>query len=871
MHRIALILVYASLTTSSLTVVQSQEQTRSSQSVKPTPPASATVINEDKSKKSDPPLNFSGKLADAVNGAAKTSSDDVPCFFDRQELLEFRPKPEAATLVSSDAEQLRVSVIQEALDPSNAAAFEKGKAQEFAVKIGNTVFEGLTPSQATSTVLQILSDETRPATASLSDDELANFTVSTYGKSIPAENRQNSIDTAKQAAGTASTTTGKLAAITSALDGSIDSAAVKEESDKLSGTGSAAASKNNVAQASIQIINSITRPNDVFCSMTILSYETTRKAFGETMADEYIGVQIVVRNLSKDQEFLVQSAEFKVDDDINGRLGRYFTGVDKMTARAYMLSSRDLGKRNLMIHVAEGVGGIVSTVVPFTGPFVKQFSGVYSGGLLPALANVFPDHNTDQLKLIDDEGFSNSRTDRTVVPKSGTAEFVIFISAKEFEQGWWTQDCAQNEQIKIFKNVFPNPDSSNSSSTAGDSKPATNQVSAATQAHCLGNFNRATPELKCVGTEIGVDLEAARDVCLNALKDSETRAKDAEGNEFVYFKPVVKPYQRWKPRSLALFRELSLAVVAGTHVNEQVDTTPTLSKIDCPADDKGNVKLDSAQNGAITCTTTGTNLDKVAQLKLRNSQDATDTNTADGSVSTSGDSKSGKVSFPVDKLGALTASAYKVYTVTSAGVENGGDQVLHFSDQSMLTDVSPSKVDRAKLSQQTITLTGYHLDALADVCLSPGVASAGSTVKVSDNSATPTTKATLDVGTVTLLGTLNIYLDSCAKATTPSGKTLEVVAPQISGFTPTTPDKVGDTITINGSDLTGATEVLFGGKSAKPGKITDNQITVVVPSGAKSGDLTVNTPAGSATAKNKFVLANLKPPVQSGALATKPK
>jgi hypothetical protein len=858
MRRVALsILVYVSLAVSCLALAQARKQTQSSQGAKTTATDSATASSKDKTNKSDPPMTLPGKLAEAVNSAANPGNDNVPCFFDRQELLELRPKPETATLDSADAEQLRLSVINEALDPSNASAFEKGKAQEFAVKIGNTVFEGLTSSEATSTVLQILSDETRAATAGLSDDELANYTISTYGKSIPAQGRQNSIDTAKQAAGTAVTTTGKLAAITTALDGSLDTAAVKEESDKLSGTGASAASKNNVAQASIQIVNSITRPNDVFCSMTILSYETTRKAFGETMADEYIGVQIVVRNLNKDQEFLVQSAEFKVDDDLNGRLGRYFTGVDKMTARAYMLSSRELGKRNLMINVAQGVGGIISTAVPFTGPFVKQFSGVYSGGMLPALATVFPDHNTDQLKLIDDEGFSNSRTDRTVVPKSGTAEFVIFVSAREFEEGWWTQDCAENEQIKISKKVFSNPDGS----PFGDP----GKTFASAQAHCLGNFNRADPDLKCVNAEIGVDLEAARNVCIDALKDVETRTTDAEGNDLIYFKPVAKPYQHWRSRSLALFRELSLAVVAGTHVNEQADTTPTLSKVDCPVDDKGNVKLDSAQNGAIPCTATGTNLDKVSQLKLRNSQDATDTNTAVGNVAISGDSKSAKVSFPVDKLGALAASAYKVYTVTNAGVENGGNAILHFSDQPMLTDVSPAKVDQVKLSQQPISLSGYHLDKLSDVCLSPSVASDGSTVRVSDASTAPTTKATLDVSTVTEVGTLNIYLDSCAKATNPSGKTLEVVAPQISGFTPTIAAKVGDTITINGSGLAGATGVTFGGKSTKPATVKDTQITVVVPSGAKSGDLTVNTLAGSATAKNKFVLSVLKTDVRSSA------
>jgi hypothetical protein len=679
-------------------------QSQSARSKASSQSASKTPSPDDKAKKDDPPATFPGKLVDAVNSAAGDKSDYIPCFFTRQQLLDLRPEPASAVLSTAQAEVLRASVIKEALDPSNANAFEKGKAQEFAEQIGESVLEGLTQSQATSKILKLLGEATQTQIAGIKDNtKLAEVVVDTYGEGITPQNRQSRVDTAKQAADSAVDTPAKVAAISKALDGSLNTATVKNLTDKLSGTGDAAASKNNVAQATIQAISAVGRPLDIGCSMSILSYETTRKAFGETMADEYIGVQIVVRNVNPDREFLVQSAEFKVDDDINGRLGRYYSGVDKMTAREYMLASRELGKRNLMISVAQGVGTILSATVPFTGPFVKQFSGVYNGGFTSALTTIFPDHNTEQLKLIDDEGFSNSRTDRTVVPKSGTAEFVIFVSSREFEEGWWTDDCA--ERIAI-QNAPP-------------------KMSAKDQARCIGTFNLGSPNGKCVTPEIGIDINAARRVCLAEHKDASIVLPEDDNPGLAYFKPKSVGYRHWSPQALALFRELSLTVVAGTHVSEESDNTPALTKIDCPVDEKGDVKLESAKDGSIACTLTGTNLDKVAQLKLRNSQDATDTTTADGSVGTSGDSKSAKASFAVDDLGALAGSAYKVYTVTSAGTEAGGAQLLHFDPSTPVLSAgpTPTEVDLGSLQAKdaakvSIKFKGYHLDKLGAIRLS---------------------------------------------------------------------------------------------------------------------------------------------------------
>lgn len=657
--------------------------------------ATKPAVNGDKNSKPDPPA-LAGNIANAVNDGIDDHSDYVPCFFSKKQLLDLQPKPESATLSTADAEALRASVIAAALAPENASGFTSGAPEEFAVKIGKSVFEGLTPSQALTKVLELLSSYTVPdvdKTLTLRGLTSSTFaeTYALPGKQGDVTNEINNREGLNKILGNLNP--GGQEVIRGAADRS-------------------QAAKNNLANAARSNLALSQRPTDIGCSMSILSYETTRKAFGETMADEYIGVQIVVRNVNPDQEFLVQSAEFKVDDDINGRIGRYFSGVDKMTAREYMLASRDLGKRNLMVHVVQGTGAIMSAMVPFTGPFVKEFSGVYSGAFAGAVTTVFPDHNTEQLKLIDDEGFSNSRTDRTVVPKSGTAEFVIFISAKEFEEGWWTEKCAEKTVIV--------------------SGPAQPKLSRKDEVKCVGAFNQASPDPKCVEAEIGVDLDEARRVCVQEVPGKtvpEVPATDDQDGKpkLTYFTPRVTHYRDWSQKAVAIFRELSLAVVAGTHVRESSDSTPALTKIDCPVDDKGDVKLDSAKDGAIGCTLTGSNLDKAAQLTLRNYQDATDTKTADGTVSTSGDSKSAKASFTVDKLCELTANAYKVYTVTKDGVEGGGDQLLHLDSATPLlfAGPTPALVDIDKLQAKDakpvqIALKGCHLDKVTGVELTGG-------------------------------------------------------------------------------------------------------------------------------------------------------
>jgi hypothetical protein len=170
-------------------------------------------------------------------------------------------------------------------------------------------------------------------------------------------------------------------------------------------------------------------------------------------------------------------------------------------------------------------------------------------------------------------------------------------------------------------------------------------------------------------------------------------------------------YKQWSGNSLQLFAYLANTVVAGTHIIEDSQLQPSVSALNCTSDEVGDIVFPNPDKGTISCPLTGKNLDKIAQLRLRNANDATDTTTAQGPVTVSGDSASGSVSFPTPALHALSQPAYTVYTVSSKGVEQKTGLTMHLSTDPFVTEISPSTIDLSGSSgaPQTLTITGYHL------------------------------------------------------------------------------------------------------------------------------------------------------------------
>jgi hypothetical protein len=186
---------------------------------------------------------------------------------------------------------------------------------------------------------------------------------------------------------------------------------------------------------------SYSRPKDVSCSMSVLSWDVSHKAFGRTVADAFLAIQVIVRNLNADNEFLVHDAEFAVDAN-SAQLSKFQAGNDKELVRSVLQYGQSYDRQHIAINIAEGIGTIMGAIVGLPQPSIDSLvgaSGAYHAGLLPFLHVLIPDLTTKNLNTLNDLGFSAASASRVVVPKSGSVPFVIFVPVRPLEQACWLQ------------------------------------------------------------------------------------------------------------------------------------------------------------------------------------------------------------------------------------------------------------------------------------------------------------------------------------------------------------------------------------------------------------------------------------------------
>lgn len=157
----------------------------------------------------------------------------------------------------------------------------------------------------------------------------------------------------------------------------------------------------------------------------------------------------------------------------------------------------------------------------------------------------------------------------------------------------------------------------------------------------------------------------------------------------------------------------------------------------------------------------------------------------------------------------------------------------------VVTSVSPSQGSQA--GGTAVTITGSGLTGAVAVRF--GSALATDVVVVSDTQITATTPAGTGTVHVTVTGpggtsTQNVTFTYSA-----------VGAPTITSLAPSSgPATGGTTVVINGSNLSGATLVLFGASPGAITHVTPTQITVITPAGSGTVNVTVTTPGGVSNA-----------------------
>ncbi|MDE3106206.1 MAG: hypothetical protein KGK08_13635 [Acidobacteriota bacterium] len=643
------------------------------------PPKVTTPSAQAPASKPDPTNLKLRLVAASLDTTSKASGDYVPCEFTREQLRDLQFSPYSLKLTGDESEELKQRIIAAAVSDQYKDALTEPATQKFLELIEVQSFNGKTQSQ----VIQIvLNDLDKADTDRAVNDKRAQAFDDEASKSYI--NHTNLF------------AQGLFHAKTSSAEGAPKpvASALTVSAPNLS------AQKAALVDTARSGVANLLRPLDVGCSMSILDYNETKRAYGRLVANEYMAVQVVVRNLNRDQEFQLHDVEFAVDIDPSGRHPRFYSGRDKLIVRSFSVAQENFDPRNLTVHSLQALGAMLNAIVPIFGGSYADAIGVFTGGAIPGVDKVWKDSTTDQLNLLNDTGFSSSSSSRTVVPKSGVTVFVTFIPHRPFDAGWWTQACAQNTYLGSINKTRVTPDDTDQSS-------------------------------------VGLDVDRALEVCTDkrtdednkAIADSQDSSGTATGDDQIqpippktrtvgsdiFANPTVTTFSKWSGTTLSLFRDLAHVAIAGTHVTDEQLLRTSLASLDCdPLDSSGDVLLNG--KAAITCKLKGANLGTVAKVRLRSSADPSQT--VDSSfVMTPGDPTSGTASF--DQKSLTAGATYSVSIIDKTDIESGtstGD--LKVADAATVTGINPSTLDPTKMaSPQPVAMEGTNLRDVSSVIL----------------------------------------------------------------------------------------------------------------------------------------------------------
>jgi hypothetical protein len=404
------------------------------------------------------------------------------------------------------------------------------------------------------------------------------------------------------------------------------------------------------------------RPTDIGCSMSIMPWTEAWKVFGREVADEYLAIQVDVRNMDPDHDFLLHDAEFGVDAYGAG-LERFQVGHEKQIVRGVSVWGQNYGRHANGIHIVEGVGIIMGAVVGLPQPSIQNLTnatGAYQAGFVPFVNKLFPNLSTNNLNNLNDFAFSATANSRIVVPKGGSVPFVLFVPIEPLLQACWLQKGYDFSSDKDFSTVC---------------------------------------EKVCTDNN-----------CKQGSPNWLTRRSE-------YTNLVTIQYKHWTPIQLQALKRHSFVAVAGAHFLELGGAT-TLKSINCgPIDQSGAIDVASLGSNSLTCTLSGAGFDSMKTLRMRPPGDTSDANKIDASVTASSDGTSATATVAAADVKKIVKPLYNLFSVDSAGKETDLKQSLAFLPAPTLTPIAspPTLTDFNKTP--TLSLTGTNLQQVTQVVL----------------------------------------------------------------------------------------------------------------------------------------------------------
>jgi hypothetical protein len=398
------------------------------------------------------------------------------------------------------------------------------------------------------------------------------------------------------------------------------------------------------------------RPADVSCSFSIMTWHETDEFFGRMVANDYIAIEVNLRNLNKENEFLVHDIQVAVDTGLDKpTFGRFEAGRDKMIVRGVAqrgasddIRNRIMNSLSMLGSVAGGASGALtaSAAIGSTWPtYLSESVSIFQGPLIDGLNKIWPDHTITNVNNVSDMAFSASSTMKTVVPIQGSVPLVTFIAQKPLGQLPFAQ-CGR-----------------------------------------LTSDHYKSDEICSAG----------------APQDSTSHGFEKE-----------LVYKKWAPAALDILKHRTYVVVAGVHIQE-VSSAAVANSMSCPIVTDGTVDL-SAQDstGDVSCTIQGKSLDKAASASLEQGTAAK----VSGTLKPAADANSTTLTFKASDLAGKNGT-YELFFVDSASKETNSGQSIKFAVRApVISNVTYAPSGALNPANPlSVTISGTNLDRIASVLL----------------------------------------------------------------------------------------------------------------------------------------------------------
>jgi hypothetical protein len=194
--------------------------------------------------------------------------------------------------------------------------------------------------------------------------------------------------------------------------------------------------------------------DQITCSQSLLGRNEAADIFGKRVANTYLVVQVDIRNLSDDFQFLLHDVRLVYQEQaVAGREKRLVRGVSE--------KGQALDVRNVALRTIQGSGSVLGGIstLSFASIAFKDAVNIYQGPFAGAIQTIFPDFTLGQLNRLNDMAFG---VQTIVIPKRSSVAMVTFIpqqvfldknDRKTFKTAWYSPFQPGGSMLQLQKNL----------------------------------------------------------------------------------------------------------------------------------------------------------------------------------------------------------------------------------------------------------------------------------------------------------------------------------------------------------------------------------------------------------------------------------